>query len=589
LQVEALARYNRSPLQGRAGFVESAKKRTTGMVFDTRSYGPSGALRWAVVISYAVGAICLLACSATQLWFVPRDQPIGIDEGYMAALGLRLLDGNMLPGVDGVGQRGPVLYWMVAIFQWLFGPHHWFGIRILAWTINCAVIMALLFMGALARKPIAGSIAAVFYVYTTLHRYDLGAGIGVGGEQSALPWLCWATVMTGLSRATDDARKQVVRGVVAGVLAGLAGWTKVTLLLSVAPLALWVLAGSLRVPKRGVRGHAMALVPLVAGWLALNFAIVLPYAASGHLGDLSYRFFVYNRDIHMGAYAGVAVTPLIARWIQTDPWTSGSWLACAAGLFVHLGHLIGTNRGRGFVATVAAVDFALVALLQAALGFAMGIVQMRFWPHHFIAALPWAGLAFGLGLDWLISTWPVKLRAGVALLGLLSIGAGLGWTATRAVQAREVERTLGSWKPAREERLCSEIQRLSRPQDYIFVWGFDADLYVSCGRRPASRFVYATLIAGLVPPFWDQPRAERVARGAVKQTLADFRKTKPSLIVNITDWVGHVPITSIPELRAVVEKQYCKLKGVGGKSGRRARIYARLDTAHCGSALPSSE
>ena len=552
--------------------------------------GSLDATRTARGLAYALMGLCLLAAAAAQLWFLRTDQPVAMDEGYMGALALRLVDGNLLPGVDGVGQRGPVLYWLVTLAQVLLGRYHWWGFRVLAWIAASVVVLSLLTLSVLARKPFAGAIGASFYVYTMFHVYALGAGMAVGGEQIAVPWICSATALTGLALASSDARRRTLLFIAGGVLAGLAGWTKVTLTFGIAPLALWVLADALRARERVWRTTVIAVLSLVGGWLLPTLAIALLYAASGHFGDLIYRFFVYNREVHMGAYEGVDMLPLVAHWFGGDPWTAYSWLGCAVALLAHLGYRAGARRGRGIVSTVASFDLSTVVLLHAMVGFAAGMMQMRFWPHHFIAALPWVGLAIGLACEWLASGWHPRVRAGLAIVALLAVGSGLAWTIGRDLHARESERKLGGWRPAREERLCREIQRLSRPNDYIFVWGFDGDLYVSCQRRPASRFVYTTLVAGIVPPFWEQARPDRIARGAVTQTLADLRRTKPTLIVSVSsDWAGRTPVTAIPELDALLQKDYCKLKGVGGKQGRRARIYAPKGSAHCGSELPSSE
>src|SRR5689334_15550482 len=80
-------------------------------------------------LPYALSAVCLACAVAPQLWFMRRDRPVGMDEGYMGALALRLIDGHLLPGVDGVGQRGPVLYWLVTLSQSVFGQYDWRGFR----------------------------------------------------------------------------------------------------------------------------------------------------------------------------------------------------------------------------------------------------------------------------------------------------------------------------------------------------------------------------------------------------------------------------------------------------------------------------
>lgn len=559
------------------------------MASDDGTVGARGVSRSARVTAYALTAVSLGLCALVQLWFIPSDQPVGFDEGYMGALALRLIDGEMLPGVDGIGQRGPVSYWIVALFQLVFGVYHWWGFRVLAWLASSLVVLGLLALGALARRWLAGAIAGAFYAYTMFHQYNLGAGVAVSGELIAAPFLCWATVMTGLSLATPNARARTFQGVAAGALAGLAGWSKVTAMLGIVPLALWVLAVSLRAAPRSLRASAGALVPLVAGFLLPAVAIVLRYASAGAVDELVYRFFEYNRAIHMGPYAGVPLVPELGRWFVNEPWTAWVWLACSAALLAHLGYLAGSCRGRGWVAIFASLDVTTIVLLQALMGFGMGIVQMRFWPHQFVTGLPWAGFAIGLAVEWSLRALRPRWRPWLAAALALALGAGLVVTVGTDVRDRQRERALGGWKSAREDALCRKIQQYSRPDEYIFVWGFDGDLYVSCERRPATRFVYTTLIAGIVPPFWRQAKPERVARDAVALALSDLKETKPVLILDPLGWPGGTSVKAVPELRALLKKDYCNLETVVGRLGRKVQFHARKASGYCGKAVPSSE
>lgn len=549
----------------------------------------SAALPLSSALPYVLSAVCLACAAAPQLWFMRRDRPIGMDEGYMGALALRLIDGHLLPGVDGVGQRGPVLYWLVTLSQFLFGQYQWRGFRILAIAASSIVIVSLVGMSALVRKPAAGVLAAAFYVYTLVHVVDLGAGIGLSGELVAVPWLCSATMIAGLALASAHDRWRSALLVAAGVLAAMGGWTKVTLLPTIAPLWLWVASDSLRRPAPTWRARAQLPLALLGGWLLPTLAILALYSAAGSLDEFVYRFFVYNRDVHMGAYKDAAIGPLIVSWFHEDPWIAWSWVGSLGALIGSVGYAFGASHGEGRLAALARVDLQLVVLLQAALGFAVGIAQMRFWPHHFIAAIPWVGLALGFALDWLAPLRQRGARSGWTFGLALVASALLATTVHSDIGSRERERRAGAWRAARSDQVCREIRHFTHKSDTIFVWGFDGDLYVSCRRRPASRFVYTTPIAGIVPPFWRHAKPELVARGALRETLADLRASKPALIVDPLAWEGRVAIGDIPELKALLDADYCHVPATGDLGDRPVRLYARKSSGHCGSALPSSE
>ena len=120
---------------------------------------------YGLLAACVVAAACLVLCAVCELWFLAVDRPLGFDEGYIGALALRLLDGGMLPGVDGVGQRGPVFYWLAAIAQAVFGRYHWFGFRYVTGIAASIVVVCLLGLGLLCRRPLAGAIGASFYVW----------------------------------------------------------------------------------------------------------------------------------------------------------------------------------------------------------------------------------------------------------------------------------------------------------------------------------------------------------------------------------------------------------------------------------------
>lgn len=530
--------------------------------------------------AYAVTAVCLLACAICELWFIQTDSPIGFDEGYIGAMALRLLDHGMLPGVDGVGQRGPVFYWMAAIVQAVFGRYHWFGFRYVTWLAASAVVLSLLGLGLLYRRPLAGAIGAAFYVWICFYFYLPGTGFAMNGEQVVAPLLSTAALLTAVAMRAAAARTRVGCVAFAGFLTGLAGWTKITLLSAIAPLAVWVLAVPLarNQPLRDV-GRVFAV--LIAGWIVPVAAVPLVYVAAGHFDELVYRFFTYNTDVHMGVYADRSIWPEIGNWFVADPPPAFAWLLCACALLAYLGYLFGMHRAGALRQAMIATDVLAASLVFAVITFASGMLQMRFWGHHFIAAMPWAGWIGGLAIEGLLVGLRPRLHAVTSVAVAIALIVGLDRTVFANARQREIERKAGLHPRATEDPMCKEIHRYAGAQDPIFVWGFDGDLHVSCARKVATRFVYMTLVAGVVPPFWNVARADRVAKGAPQQTAKDLRESKPPLILDIPAKLGGVHITAVPELRRLLKNDYCKLHDFTGAYGRQATFYGRKDRGHC--------
>lgn len=529
-----------------------------------------------------VALASLVSCAVVELWFARADQPIGFDESYIGSLALRLLNGHMLPGVDGVGQRGPMFYWLATIAQWLGGRYHWVGFRWLAFLAAGAVVVALLVLGRMRNRMFAGAIGGAFYVYVVFHGFDLGAGGSVNGEQLVAPLTCWATVAMGAAVRTPPGARRRRLAALAGLLIGIAGWTKITFIVAVVPLALWAWVAHAKEAGE-LRARARVLVPLGLGWLAPTAFVLLVYGVAGAWGDLYYRFFTYNAEIYMGPYAGASRLDAMRQWLggshESIPVLSCLFAGCA--LVAHAGYLTSALERRSFRATLLRTDIVALALAQAALAFASAIAQMRFWNHHFVAAIPWAGLLIGLGVDSLVEHLPrlshAPLRGVLAVLLVHGLATTIGADALQ----RERERRAGQWGRPSRDPMCGAIHEYAKPDEPIFVWGFDGDLYVSCARRPASRYVYDTLVAGIVPPFWNERRPERVARGARTDTARDLEREKPPLVLDLPARLGNTSINDIPELRAVVSRDYCRGPQVTGWGNRRATFYLRKDRDLC--------
>src|SRR5262245_29672840 len=68
-----------------------------------------------------LAALAIVVITNAPLWFPPRVVQVG-DEGYIAAFAWRMAEGRMLPYVDAVSHRGPLVYFPPAIVTWILGP-----------------------------------------------------------------------------------------------------------------------------------------------------------------------------------------------------------------------------------------------------------------------------------------------------------------------------------------------------------------------------------------------------------------------------------------------------------------------------------
>jgi hypothetical protein len=525
---------------------------------------------------------CSLAIAAAvhRHYLTPSPVQVGFDEGYMVAYADRMVDGSFLPYVDGICQRGPLLYWILALAQMAAGHTPWLGIRLVGLLASLMTIGACTGIGWVLGRPWAGAIGGAFFAFAQVGALEAGGSIGVHGEQVAAPFAMAAMLCHCLALVQQrKARRSIAWMALSGAALCCAALVKQT---SAAPGAAFVLsalaAGFLRRWRAGHAGE-IALTPSAArssgahsglwaapppGPLSLplafcaGFAIPLGlvfslYAVRGQWAPLVYWSYSYNVEIFMQPFRRSSFVHEFLNWV----WGQGSLailgfsafaLSCAASASRVLGDRWDRMSDREIAAAVgeglAAVQ-AVVVLIAAA-------AAIRFWPHYFLVVFPWVGLVVGFRVNRSIEA-----------------GSRLGWVPCAAVGAVLVAATAAAagrrhdlWShdirvpfAAGHDPVCQLVDARSRPEDRIFVWGFDADIYVNCRRKSASRYLFLSPVAGVVAPFWNDRRNERKAPQATAELVRDLNASRPELVLDPALHLGS--ILEIPELRAWLAEQYC--------------------------------
>src|ERR1043165_130300 len=101
-------------------------------VIDTSSYRLWQRLQHATLHTWSWLLVCGIAAlyGLRAAWFFyAHNAPVHFDDGYVTAVGERLLSGHWLPYVDAASHRGPVMYWLAALAQALGGRMEWYGVR----------------------------------------------------------------------------------------------------------------------------------------------------------------------------------------------------------------------------------------------------------------------------------------------------------------------------------------------------------------------------------------------------------------------------------------------------------------------------
>jgi hypothetical protein len=527
------------------------------------------------VLALAVAALELLRVHRTLS--TPEPGVLNVyDEGYLMAFAARLLDGRSLPFVDAVSHRGPLLYWVAELAVALLGRD---SFRAMRWLTTGTSLLTAAFSYALAARagrPFAGGVAALGIVAVLILAMPPKDGLAFNGELLLDVFVLGALLAVQHALAKGRSRRaSLVALFGAGLGFGCAVASKQVAVVNLLACLPWVV---LVAPRRAI-GAPRALAALLLGVLSPLLVITLVYASAGALTQLRYWTFTYNSQIYMAPlgperrYVALvrAFFDHIELWLIAVP-VVGTALARLLRSGCTLPALATTHEREGVEHCV---------LLGAIFGYAAALAPLRDFSHYYIQALPHAALVFGFLIDRVLRPWGAPRRA--ALLAALVVVPSacvlhVGWTIRWPAMLTNAEIVLRR-TPSRFP-MCGLVAERSAPNDAIFVWGFDPSFYTACRRRPASRFVFTTLVAGHVP--WIEQTAEEerklVVPGSVQRLIADLEAERPKLVLDSAQTLRGRGLDRQPELLAWVRERYCPLGMHFGMP-----VWQRHDGASCDS------
>jgi hypothetical protein len=349
--------------------------------------------------------------------------------------------------------------------------------------------------------------------------------------------LAWALVAAGaeFDEATPSGRrKQLASWAAAGALYACASLLKPPLGGGfVVSLGFVVAARLRRAPREGrVRACLGPTLALSAGAVAPFAATAAYFAAKGALGDLYQTLFVFTPHYTKLGFRSEWLTGFI--FLAFEQWVFSFSAFNVVGLALLLGLPSLGPRGReGAWHVVGVVAFQLVGVA----------LQAKFFPYHYGAALPFAGLLGGWGYAKLWRS--ARSRGTAALVAPLAFVPLLydARTATRDVEDGFWDRcslrlqalltTPAGAQPLNDHlhsvadvnaganRQVAEWLRAHTPEgSSVYVWGFEPVMYDLSGRRSASRYVY------------NVPQRVAWAQEATRRELmGDLERARPAAIV----------------------------------------------------------
>ncbi|MBI5531222.1 MAG: hypothetical protein HY898_00800 [Deltaproteobacteria bacterium] len=536
-------------------------------------------------LAYGLGMLWLVVQVAlVHRWFVqPYAVWIGCDEAYITAFGQRLLEGHWVPYVDAVSHRGPVLYWVSAILQAIGGRNSWAAIRAGSLIFNEVSLVLVFAIGAVARKPLAGFLGAAIFVWAATFALPAHDGIALNGEIVSLPFVLGATLLT-LAGTRDGGRAESRMWLAAGsgALVVIGGLSKQPAFVHLLPIALWWWSDARKRQAGASSADWRPLLALGVGAATPLLALVSFYLRAGHLRALLYYLVTYNRKVYLAPITvGVAIEALYgfcrahAELVLLVVVGAAWWL----GRMLHATERV--RSARSWLAAYSATALSSTVTAQALLAFAGACSTFRFFDHYFVSAVPWLGLMLGLIVDERIESGQPRSSARGAWARAIIVGSLVGMLALMGkvhTHWLDGQRRLGFFGDPHDEPITNYVVANTRPTDRIFTWGFAPEYYVSTGRRAASRFVYTTFVAGLVPWF-DRYTVEQedalAVPGSREVLLRELELEQPELILDVPNSLRNRSMRRYEMLASYVESMYCYEATIVGRNGHTSDIYRR--------------
>jgi 4-amino-4-deoxy-L-arabinose transferase-like glycosyltransferase len=472
-----------------------------------------------------------------------------LDESIHAAAARTILDGGVLYR-DAIDQRTPLSYYAVAGVFAVAGENNLWALRLVIALLIGATCFCLFQAGRALRQSGGGIAAALLFAVLPSSVLFQGDAYAANTEWF-VAFFSSAAAAVFLSGGWPLSPRRICA---TGLLSGCAFLSKQPALLDLAaPLATLIYAGWRQ--SLSPRAVLLQLFTLAAGWLVPVVLTAAYLGAQGALRDgifytWTYNLSYYGPEISTAERMGALAVPFQIIG-SAQPWLLLLWVGGALAALHRLAQ-------RTPAPDEAAANPGLVFLAVWSLaGLAGAASSGRGFDHYTIQFLaPFclgAGLVLGRLAGWAsaLRRWPKWLAAALLVVVVYQAFSA-------AVPARR--RTLPGDSSL---RVSAYIREHSAPSDRIFVWGFHPDIYLYADRRPASRYLFASFLTGLIP--WTNTAADRdtgyaIVPGSMDRLLQDLAARPPAFIVDCSagpnrHWQKY-PLEKFPSLLDFIRHRY---------------------------------
>ena len=369
--------------------------------------------------------------------------------------------------------KGPAIFFFYALASGL-GKEP-FSVHALEALWQCATALVLGCLAArIYSRRLAGVLAGITYLLFFSFQYDAAFGQPDGLLSLPLALAVWFGLSAYEGGLLSD-------WMLAGALVGLAALFKTpAAILGIALLGMAVGGGSRSLPR-----VSRSLAGLAAGFLLPWLLCAAYFEYHGALREFLWTIFVvgpkYSAFVWRHLDAGFTVRSL------GEPPHIPLYFLMILGI-LSLRNLF-PRRDHASAGAYLAAAWALSAMV-------MFVMQGGFFFYQFAPLYAPFALLGSATLERSIGQIRGRRRAGVAVLALSATAAlamlgSIVYFSSVSLELRREGRT-----PDRLRGLADVLRARTAAGDSIYVWGRDAQVYLDAHRRPSSRFINATVVAG---------------------------------------------------------------------------------------------
>ncbi len=467
--------------------------------------------------------IALGAWGVAAVWVVMSlTYPFGWDQGLFAWVGGVIVQGG-LPYRDAWDFKGPLVYYVYALAQALFGIHLW-SIRILDALLLMAATRAIWqAASALTDGATAGWTALIFVLWYASHSF----------WHTAQPdgWAAMLLIISLGPLFRSPGAAGTGQLIATGLAIGSATLYK--------PLyAAFVLLPVLHVLLTTRRGRIAAVAAIAGGWLLPIVTTAAWFAAHDSLGELVAVHLRY-------AAAYVSLSPENPLRGLVEYLLSSRVIAVALPLVLYGGVVLWRTERR---------PATILLTTWSALVVAFVVFQNRFYAYHWLPILPAAALLGAVGLHVLAQRQ--RTLAGIICTVILTHALApvvLEEVRFAAWRAGLIDRSAyydGYGEPGDDRRAVWWLRE--RGPGPVFIFGWHSSVAWLSERPTVSRFGYSLpLMMGEGLPRRSQYRAEALAALAARPPRYIITGTQSEQIMG-----ERLGVADFPELAELIERSY---------------------------------